>query len=79
MPDEKERRACITRKRAAYSVLLSISYSYCAETQVAIAVAEPVGPVLLVAAAGDWGLIGWTPELHLLGTTGCGPLCTGLG
>jgi len=44
----------------------------------AIATAEPVGPLPTVAAD-DWGLVGWTPELHLLGITGCGPLCTGRG
>ena len=39
-----------------------------------------MGCLLVVAdAEGDCGLVGWTPELHLLGTTGCGPLCTGRG
>jgi len=47
--------------------------------QVAIAVAEPVGCLLLADVVGDCGLVGWTPEPHLLGTTGCGPLCTGRG
>jgi len=52
---------------------------YWAEMQVAIAVAEPLGCLLLADVVGDCGLVGWTPEPHLLGTTGCGPLCTGRG
>ena len=61
------------------SVITLDLYSYCAEMQVAIAVDEPVGCLLLADVVGDCGLAGWIPELHLLGTTGCGPLCTGLG
>jgi hypothetical protein len=60
-------------------VLLLDLYSYCAEIQVAIAVAAPVGWLIFADVEGDCGLADWTPELHLLGTTGCGPLCTGLG
>lgn len=63
-------------RAAIRNVLLFISTSYWAEMQVAIAVAEPAG---CFVCADDAGLVGWTPELHLLGTTGWGPLCTGLG
>ena len=66
------------RTRRLGEVLLSMS-GYCAETHCAIAIAEPVGCIVFVDVEGDCGLTGWTPVLHLLGTTGCGPLCTGLG
>jgi hypothetical protein len=76
----KERRACFTQiTRRHTAVLFSIYAPYWAEMQVAIAVAEPLGCLLLADVAGDCGLAGWTPEPHLLGTTGCGPLCTGRG
>ena len=38
-----------------------------------------MGCLLVAEVEGDSGLVGWTPELHLLGITGCGPLCTGRG
>jgi hypothetical protein len=44
----------------------------------AIAIAEPVDCLLVAEVEGDCGLVGCSPP-HLLGITGCGPLCTGLG
>ena len=71
--------ALALRGNAPPIVFYSDLYSYCAEMQVAIAVAEPVGCLVFADVVGDCGLVGWAPEPHLLGTTGCGPLCTGLG
>ena len=43
--------------------------------------AEPelVDCLLVADVEGDCGLVGCTPDPHLLGITGCGALCTGLG
>ena len=48
--------------------------------QVAIAALAWGALAVLAVAADCCGLLGLTPPvLHLLGTTGCGPLCTGEG
>jgi hypothetical protein len=45
----------------------------------ATAVAAPEGCLVFAEVVGDCGLVDWVPDAHLLGTTGCGALCIGLG